>query len=256
VSEAAENPPPASPVEPPATPPPPALFNRERIVVVVLLIGLGALAVSQGAIDREAIITILAIVPSVILHEVSHGAVAFLFGDDTAKRAGRLTLNPLSHIDPMGTIILPTLLALSHATPFGFAKPVPVNIGRLRHPRNDSLFVSLAGPFTNYSLAFIAAMIWRFWTPTSHTLREFLFEFGLVNVVLGTFNLLPVPPLDGSGILERVLPEKWWPAYLNFRRYSMLLVFLVVFRFSSVISNIIEPVFRVWLHLARLDFLT
>ena len=249
MTDAAENSPPSPPTGPPTTPAPPRP-NTERIVVIGLLGGLAALAISKGAIDREMLLTIAAIVPSVILHEVSHGAVAFIFGDDTAKRAGRLTLNPLSHVDPMGTIVIPTLLALSHATPFGFAKPVPVNLNRLRHPRNEGLLVSLAGPATNYILALVAAVLLRFSLPPKGDVREFVLDFGLVNVVLGTFNLLPVPPLDGSGILERFLPAKWWPQYLQFRRYSMVLVFIVVFQFHGIIDKVIDPAFRVWLRLA------
>ncbi|HVV35556.1 MAG TPA: site-2 protease family protein [Acidimicrobiales bacterium] len=239
--------------KPPTTPVSPRVA-RERLIVVALLVGLAVLAISRGAIDRDSVIFIAVIVPSVILHEISHGAVAYLFGDDTAKRAGRLTLNPLVHIDPMGTIVMPTLLALAHATPFGFAKPVPVNVGKLRHPRNESLLVSLAGPATNYTLALLAAAAWRFGNPHGEIMGTFLLELGIGNVFLGTFNLLPVPPLDGSGLLERILPESMWPGYLQFRRYSMVLVFFVVFGFPGVIEKVANPVYRVWLHLAGLHF--
>jgi Zn-dependent protease len=251
MTDAAENPPPSPPQPPPATPPPPA-FNRERVVVIALLAGLAAFGLSRGAIDRDAIIRIAVIVPSIILHEISHGAVANLCGDDTAKRAGRLTLNPLAHIDPMGTIVMPTILALSGVTPIGFAKPVPVNVGRLRHPRNQSLLVALAGPGTNYAIALAAALLWRFWTPTNGTVLDVLFDLGVLNVFLGTFNLLPVPPLDGSSLLERLLPERLWPGYLQFRRYSFALVFLVVFVFPDVITAFYRPVANVWFRLAGL----
>lgn len=202
---------------------------------------------------------IAVIVPSIILHEVSHGAVANLFGDDTAKRMGRLTLNPLAHIDPMGTIIMPTLLALSGLTPFGFAKPVPVNVGRLRHPRNNGLLVSLAGPGTNFTIALLAAGVFRLISPGQvdafgnfhlSTLGEIVLDFGVLNVFLGTFNLLPVPPLDGSAVLERLLPERYWPAYLQFRRYSMFLVFIVVFWFHGLLDAVYDPMARLWSHLA------
>jgi Zn-dependent protease len=260
MTDAAENPPPA-PAAPPATPPPPR-HNRERIVVVALLAGLAALAISRGAIDRESIILISVIVPSIILHEVSHGAVANFFGDDTAKRAGRLTLNPLAHVDPMGTIVMPTILALSHLSPFGFAKPVPVNVSRLRHPRNNGLLVSLAGPGTNYALALVAAGLFRVLKPGHveglggfrvvhlSTLGEVILAAGVLNVFLGTFNLLPVPPLDGSALVERLLPDRYWPGYLRFRRYSMFLVLIVVFWFHGALDFIYEPVSRLWVHLA------
>ncbi|MEY2472349.1 MAG: hypothetical protein QOK28_1678 [Actinomycetota bacterium] len=251
MTDAAENLPPSLPEDPPPTPPAaPPRRNNERAVVIALLVGLAALAISRGAIDRESIILLAVIVPSIILHEVAHGAVAFLCGDDTAKRAGRLTLNPIAHIDPMGTIVMPAILALSHLTPFGFAKPVPVNVSRLRHPRNQSLLVSLAGPGTNFSLALIAALIWRVAPPTGSTAQEVLLDFGVLNVFLGAFNLLPVPPLDGSGILERLLPQRFWPGYLQFRRYSMFLVFIVVFVFPGVIDAFVRPIARVWEHIA------
>lgn len=226
---------------------------------MALLGALAAYAISKGVIDREALILIGVIVPSIILHEVSHGAVANVFGDDTAKRAGRLTLNPIAHVDPMGTIVMPTMLAVSGLTPFGFAKPVPVNVGRLRRPRDHGLLVSLAGPATNFTLALIAAAVFRLITPVTYdafgdgeltTLGEIVLNLGVINVFLGTFNLLPVPPLDGSALLERLLPARLWPGYLQFRRYSMLLVFVVVFWFHGIIDAVMDPVARLWSSLA------
>ena len=128
----------------------------------------------------------LALVPSIILHEVSHGWVALAFGDDTAKRAGRLTLNPIPHIDALGTIILPGLLVLSGSAPFGWAKPVPVTPSRLRNPRQQSVLVSLVGPATNIALAVIAAAAFdalRPGDPTSDVTR-FALAFGYANVLL------------------------------------------------------------------------
>ncbi len=244
---------------PQARPPAPVSNPRERIIVLGLLGALALWAISQGVIDKAALILIAVIVPSIILHEVAHGAVANIFGDDTAKRAGRLTLNPLAHVDPMGTIVMPTMLALSGLTPFGFAKPVPVNVGRLRNPRNHGLLVSLAGPGTNFALALIAAGTFRLITPGRidnfglfqlNTLGEFVLDAGVLNVFLGTFNLLPVPPLDGSALLERLLPARFWPSYLQFRRYSMFLVFIVVFWFHGIIDAVVGPMSRLWGSLA------
>src|SRR2546425_6818058 len=107
--------------------------------------------------NQTTLILVAVLIPSVMLHEISHGAVALAFGDDTAKRAGRLTLNPIAHVDPFGTIVLPLILALSSSGVFGWAKPVPVNPRRLRNPRQQALLVSLAGPVTNLGLAFIAS---------------------------------------------------------------------------------------------------
>ena len=261
MTDAAENPPPPSPPEVP-TPPPPPRWNRERVIVVGLLVAVAAYALSRGTIDRSTLILIAVIVPSIILHEVAHGAVANHFGDDTAKRAGRLTLNPIAHIDPFGTIVMPAMLAMSGLTPFGFAKPVPVNVGRLRHPRNNGLLVSLAGPATNFAIALIAAGVFRAAGPdalVTHDLferqqltmfGEFVVGFGVLNVFLGAFNLLPVPPLDGSALLERVLPSSMWPGYLRFRRYSMFLVIIVVFWFPGVIQSVTDPAYDLWVRVA------
>ena len=120
-----------------------------------------AILVRSHQISTADVILFCVIVPSIILHEISHGWVALAFGDDTAKRAGRLTLNPIAHIDPIGTIVVPALMALSGLGMFGWAKPVPVNVGRLRHPRNETVVVSLAGPATNLLLAALAAVVFK-----------------------------------------------------------------------------------------------
>src|SRR5687767_1414831 len=113
--------------------------------------------------SRDQIIFFAVLVPSVILHEISHGAVALVFGDDTAHKAGRLSLNPIRHIDPFGTIILPAMMVLTTGSAFGYAKPVPVNVRRLRNPRNHGLLVSLVGPAVNIVIALLAAAVLRFW---------------------------------------------------------------------------------------------
>ena len=128
-------------------------------VIVAILVAVVFLIVRHHVIDQDTLIFILAIIPAVILHEVSHGVVALWCGDDTAKRAGRLTLNPIKHIDPLGTVIVPVVLALTHAPMFAWAKPVPVSVNRLRHPRNQSVLVALAGPATNIILACIAGVV-------------------------------------------------------------------------------------------------
>ncbi len=205
----------------------------------------------------EVALLVAVIVPSVILHEVSHGWTALAFGDDTAKRAGRLTLNPLPHVDPFGTIILPLLLALSGFGVFGYAKPVPVNPRRLRNPRQHSLYVSLAGPATNIAIAALAAVALRsmssvvirgdsFFLEDTVVVRV-LFFAGLLNVLLALFNLLPVPPLDGSAVVERLLPERWLAQYHRFRPYSMLVLFVVVlFVLPRIGASVAEPALWVW----------
>ena len=185
------------------------------------------------------------LIPSIILHEISHGAVANVCGDDTAKRAGRLTLNPVPHIDPLGSVVLPVLLVLSGAPAFGWAKPVPVNVSRLRHPRNESVLVSLAGPLTNGALFFAFALAFRYLlahdvgasgpialfqlsqgydVPLGY---EILLAGALANITVGAFNLIPLPPLDGSALLERLVPHRHLASYYRIRPYGMVIVFLV-----------------------------
>lgn len=199
---------------------------------------------------REHLILFAVLVPSIICHEVAHGAVALGFGDDTAKRAGRLSLNPMRHIDPFGTLILPAILALAGAPAFGYARPVPVNVRRLRNPRQHSLYVSLAGPATNVALAVVAAAALRmgFGRPYAggDLAVEVLFYLGVANVVLATFNLLPIPPLDGSALVERLLPARWWPAWLQLRRYSMLVLLLVMLNFRGVLDRVFDPALELW----------
>ena len=201
---------------------------------------------------REALIFFGCLVVAVILHEISHGVVALWFGDDTAKRAGRLTLNPVPHIDPFGSIILPAMGALTGLPIIGFAKPVPVNPARLRNPRRDMLFVSLAGPATNFLLMGIAAVVVRQMLRDGGFLGadissegadlavQILFAFAVVNLFLGLFNLLPIPPLDGSALIERVLPREWLPGWQRFRPYGFLVLMLLVIS-TNAVGQVIEP---------------
>jgi Zn-dependent protease len=206
------------------------------------------------------------VVPSIILHEVSHGAVALFFGDDTAKRAGRLTLNPIRHIDPFGTVILPAILVLSGVGAFGYAKPVPVNPRRMRQPRNHGLLVSLAGPAVNIGLAVLAALVLRFLRPPGTVagvidhlngfrvpgygqptiFDQALFALGLVNVILAAFNLIPIPPLDGSAMIERLLPAAWFPQWLRLRQYSMGIVLVLVLLAPNLLGHVFDFALDQW----------
>jgi Zn-dependent protease len=217
------------------------------------------LGVRNGTIHlgEEQIIFFAVLFPSIILHEVSHGAVAYLFGDDTAKRAGRLTLNPIAHVDPFGTIILPAILILTTGSAFGYARPVPVSPSRMRSPRNQSLMTSLAGPAVNIVLALSSAALIRFvlldrfanGISFAPVLAKVVFELGVVNVILAAFNLIPVPPLDGSAVIERLLPARLWPSYLKIRQYGMLFLFVLIFWSGGVLSRIFDPALRLWLDL-------
>ena len=207
-------------------------------------------------VDWATVATILAVlVPSVILHEVSHGVVANMFGDDTAKRAGRLTLNPLPHVDPFGTVILPIILSLSGFGAFGYARPVPVTVSRLRNPRSHSLYVLLVGPAVNIVLAVLAALVLRTFFSVETSFGRFIEDgavadvvvyLGIINVILAAFNLIPLPPLDGSAIVERLLPAAWWPTWLKIRQYSMGVLILVVLLVPGLLSRVFTPAIDLW----------
>jgi Zn-dependent protease len=212
--------------------------------------------VSDGVDWGQVALLVGVIVPSIILHEVSHGWAALAFGDDTAKRAGRLTLNPVAHVDPFGTILLPVVLAISGFGVFGYAKPVPVNVRRLRDPRQHSLYVSLAGPATNLLIAVLAALVLRVTASVvvagdslvldEGMTVEIVFYLGFLNVLLALFNLLPIPPLDGSALIERALPARWLPAYYRFRPYSMFLLLFILLFVNRAGEWILRPAIWVW----------
>jgi Zn-dependent protease len=175
---------------------------------------------------------LIVLIPSVVLHEVAHGYVAYLFGDSTAKENHRLTLNPISHIDPFGTVLLPVLLWVLHAPVFGYAKPVPVNLSRLRKPRQEALWVSLAGPGVNIVLSAVGYVICRYAISGVYITNSGLFTFGetlgLVNLILAVFNLIPIPPLDGSAIIERFLPRRSLSNYYKLRARALPLFFIAL----------------------------
>jgi Zn-dependent protease len=217
-------------------------------------------------LDRSTVIFFASLVVAVILHEISHGVVAYFFGDDTAKRAGRLTLNPIPHIDPFGSIILPAMGALTGIPVIGWAKPVPVNPNRLRKPRTQMFLVGLAGPTTNFLLAGIGVVVATFLLggmsvreqfflghlPSGYYIYnvqglplgfEIAYSFALVNVLLGVFNLIPVPPLDGSAFFELVMPASWRPVWYRFRPYGLLVLFALVF-WTGLLETLITPFVR------------
>lgn len=212
-------------------------------------------------LDNDTVIFLGALIVAIILHEISHGIVANLLGDDTAKRAGRLTLNPIPHVDPFGSIVLPLLGALTHVPVIGWAKPVPVTPSRLRNPRRDMLIVSFAGPATNLALAVGAALVARtqylangpfFGLVSDLPLRVLIpLRFAEVNLFLAIFNFLPIPPLDGAALIERALPQDWLAGWYKFRPYGILVLFLLAIRtnllgrlFSPFLDHLYRFVFR------------
>jgi Zn-dependent protease len=194
----------------------------------------------------------ITLVPSVVLHEVSHGYAAYLFGDPTAKEQHRLTLNPLRHIDPFGTILMPAMLLLAGLPAFGYAKPVPVNLGRLRKPRKQALWVALAGPAVNIVLSGVGYAICEYAIHVSYSQGEFNFgeALGLVNLILAAFNLLPIPPLDGSAIIERFIPMRHLPRYYHFRARALpfFFIFIIIdFTFLHIGTNLLPNLENWWL---------
>jgi len=202
-------------------------------------------------ISSSQIIYFCVLIPSIILHEISHGVVALAFGDTTAKRAGRLNLNPIRHVDPVGTLLVPAVLSLSGVGAYGWAKPVPVNPGNLRSPRNHVVLVSLVGPLTNFLLAGIMGVCFvAVGGRTSFGLVQQIFYLaGFANIVLGVFNLIPCPPLDGAAVLERFLPEHLLPGYYNMQPFLMFLPLLLILIFHNAWSSLINQVLQWWLSL-------
>ena len=204
----------------------------------------------------EVAVWLIPLVIAIVFHEVAHGLVARRLGDPTAQERGRLSLNPIKHIDPFGTVILPLLLAISHAPMFGWAKPVPVNYARLRHPRRDMVLVALAGPGMNLLLALLGAIALSATlsfssdpnSPTIVFLARNAFNFIFINIFLGIFNLLPVPPFDGGHVVEGLLPA---PLAIRFRqigRYSLLVLMILLLVLpaispsANVVGRIVSPV--------------
>ena len=204
--------------------------------------------------STQDLLFLFALVVSVMVHEVTHGYVALLFGDRTAKEAHRLTFNPLRHIDVLGTLIIPFILIISGLTPFGWAKPVPVDPTRLRNPKNQFPIVEIAGPISNAVMSALAFVLTEL---SIHLvfLPGFVnlwIDFGLVNVVLGIFNLLPIPPFDGSALLERFWPNSKRASYFKFRSYALPITMGVIFidnQTTHIISGLLYHVQNWWFSL-------
>jgi Zn-dependent protease len=196
---------------------------------------------------------LIPLVIAIVFHEVSHGLVANVLGDPTAKQRGRLSFNPLKHVDPFGTVILPMALAVTGAPVFGWAKPVPVVSQRLRNPRYHMILVALAGPGMNLLLALVAAMLFAFliaampegviWAFVGQNLLNFI----VINVFLAIFNLIPLPPFDGGHVVEGLLPRRLAVQFAKLRRYGfplliiLLLVVPMLFPNADIVERTIGP---------------
>lgn len=200
-----------------------------------------------------AIVSIIVLVYSAILHEVAHGYVAERLGDPTARLLGRLTLNPKNHIDPFMSIALPLILILSGSpVVFGAAKPVPVDPFNLRDGRKDMALVSLAGPATNILIALVSALLIKLLGiyPVFGSFQVYVFWFLLItvrlNLLLAIFNLIPIPPLDGSKIFALILPEKEANTYLSIGSMGMFILFFLLifpiggFSLGEIIFNLLN----------------
>jgi Zn-dependent protease len=202
----------------------------------------------------NGIFYILILIMSVVIHEVSHGFMAEYFGDSTARDAGRLTLNPISHLDLFGSIILPAFLVLTHSPfLFGWAKPVPYNPNNLSDRKWGTIAVASAGVLANFIIAVIFGIVIRF-APTfglpiynvfsPHPFYVITKAIVIVNLALGIFNLVPIPPLDGSKILFSFLPESAFSLMIAYEQYSLILLLVFIFFFSDYLYPILTFLFH------------
>lgn len=190
----------------------------------------------------DFIFQILVLIISVMAHEVAHGAAAYAFGDPTAKNQGRLTLNPLKHIDMFGSILLPAILYFTHAGfLFGWAKPVPYNPYNLKSRRLGEFCVSIAGIATNFAIAIIFALVIKF-AVVLNLSEEAVYLIGyiiLLNITLGVFNLVPIPPLDGSKILFTLVPYQYEHYLITLEKYGFYFLIIFIVFFGSYISDVV-----------------
>lgn len=194
----------------------------------------------------QVILFFFIVIPSAIMHEYAHGWMANQLGDPTAKYAGRLTLNPKAHVDKWGTIFMPLILLLvsGGSFVFAYAKPVPYNPYNLKDPKWDPLKVAIAGPFSNFFLAFIFGLVFRF-APLNPQMLSFIFIVIFINVLLGVFNLVPIPPLDGSKVLYALLPESMFKVRVFMEQYGIFLLLVFIF----FLFELIRPIINIFLYL-------
>lgn len=194
-------------------------------------------------IDIVYLLIVLGVIlVSMILHELAHGLVAYALGDDTAKENGRLSLNPIKHIDPVMSILVPMLLALSGGPIFGGAKPVPVDYRKLKWGEWGMALVAVAGPLTNFLIAFLVFLVGHFtgWLYGGGNVGMILVQFVFINLGFGLFNLFPIPPLDGSRVLYALAPRPVQRMMMGMERYGIMIVFVLVMVFGGVLGNVMS----------------
>lgn len=193
---------------------------------------------------QTLLIDAVALIVGIVIHESAHALAAYVLGDKTARSRGRVSLNPLAHIDPFGTVLLPLLMLAAGGPVFAFAKPVPVYLNNLKHPKRDELLVALAGPLSNALLALAAALIGYVLLPllarqAAMSLLYYLFSFFMtfivVNLSLAFFNLIPLPPLDGSSILVPFLKGKALQEYYRIQQYAMPILLVILYLLPTVL---------------------
>ena len=200
----------------------------------------------MGDIIYQVAVWLVPLVFAIVFHEIAHGWTALAFGDTTGRDQHRLSLNPIRHVDPVGTIILPMILAVTGAPIFGWAKPVPVRFEKLRNPRVQMIFVALAGPATNFLLAIIAALVLALHLTESEFVQQMLVNFMAVNLFLGLFNLIPLPPFDGGHVVEGLLPRRAAAHYRKLGRWGLPILFLLLLVVPmvfnvNIVANLIGP---------------
>ena len=192
----------------------------------------------------EILVYVFALCVGLVVHESAHALAAYALGDSTARERGRVSLNPLKHIDPFGTIILPLICVAAGGPVFAYAKPVPIYVNNLRHPKRDQILVSLAGPASNLVLAFIGALVLRLGLPAlltynvdwAYALLNGCLYFMSVNLSLCFFNLIPIPPLDGSSVLVALLRGKARDFYYKYQRYAMLVLIVILYVLPGIFN--------------------
>ena len=237
-------------------------MTRDHIIVLVIVGVVVALSISHQVITSQTFLLLGVAIPSIILHEVSHGVVALRFGDDTAKRAGRITLNPIRHIDLFGTIILPALMIIAKGPVFGWAKPTPVDPRNFKDPVKADIMTSIAGPISNFILVAMGMVVMAalmLFSADAHNaliiavtqmdysgeisgvfaITRFLYNLIVINVLLGIFNLVPLPPLDGSHVIRHFMSDEVRRAY---DMVGTVGLFILVFFGGRYLGMVISPV--------------
>jgi len=200
----------------------------------------------QLTLVQKLAVAVIPVLFAITLHEVAHGWIARRFGDRTAEMLGRLTINPLKHIDPLGTIVVPALSLMLGNFLFGWAKPVPVSVRNLRHPRRDMIFVAVAGPVANLLMAIFWAFLARAVMGLGLQGGAAVFLLGmaqvgvLINVILAVFNMFPLPPLDGGRVVAGLLPPASAARFESLERYGLLIIIALLF--TGILWKVLGPV--------------